>query len=344
MNAFKTLRTPLFLSLMTFALLTTSCNPESREIEKTITRDKVFNTSLYDVRLGDGVPLQIDVSVRWKIEDYDQFSEQFASPDHYDSLVLAPRQLELANIVANHFNNVDSVFTVERKTFVNELKSYFISNLGETGIAIKEVIVSDVKFPVNYTNAMEQLAMQEQELERIRKQSTIELERSQAAKAQAEENGKVTMAQAEIDAKVQRINAQTEKSIRENRLAQAETQKQVALLQTQAEAERMERMAEVELKKQKEMKALDIKQQQERDRLAIDKQKQEDQLAINKQKGMDELVMSQDQQIAKLCSDNPTYANYMVNKELASKVQIAVLPSTGDASVFSGLLNGSMQR
>ncbi len=344
MNALNTLQKGLTATLITTALLTTSCSTETSEVKKRITRDMVFNTSLYDVRLADGVPLNIDVSVRWKIEDYEQFSDQFQSPDDYDSLVLAPRQLELANIVANRYDDVDSVFTVQRKAFVNELKSHFIGNLGESGISIKEVIISDVKFPHTYTNAMEQLAMQEQELERIRKQSVIELEKSQAAKVQAEENGKVTMAQAEIDAKVQRINAETEKSIRENRLAQAETQKQVSKLETQAQAERMERLAEVELKKQREMKKLEIQQQSERDRLALEKQQKQDQLAINKQKGLDELVMNQDLQMAKICAENPAYANYMVNKELASKVQIAVLPSSGDASVFSGLLNNGMQR
>jgi hypothetical protein len=36
--------------------------------------------------------------------------------------------------------------------------------------------------------------------------------------------------------------------------------------------------------------------------------------------------------------ENPAYASFMVNKELASKVQIAVLPSGSDANVFGDLL------
>lgn len=321
-------------AIIILALLTTSCSEKTQTPPEKISRDMVFNTQLDEVRLGDGVPLDIAVSIRWRVEDYAQFSEQFPEPEQFDSLVLAPRGMELASKVANNYNNVDSVFTGYRKMFIDEMKSYLLNHLGENGVEIKEVIVSDVQFPSSFTDAMEQLALQERELERIRKQSEIELERSIAAQQQAQEDGKVNMAKAEMNAKVQRINAQTEKSIRENRLAQAETEKQVSRLQTQAQAEKQERLAEADLKRQKEQKKLEAEHQEELDKLAIAKQKE-----------LDQLVFNQDMQMAQLCSENPTYANYMVNKELASKVQIAVLPSTQDASVFSGLLsNGVSQR
>jgi regulator of protease activity HflC (stomatin/prohibitin superfamily) len=313
----------------TLALGLSSCKNETIVPEK-ISKDLVYSSTMQDVRLGDGVPLDISLSVRWKIEDYNKFSTQFESPNHFDSLVIAPRQLELANIVANHYDNVDSVFTGQRHAFVSELKAYLINHLGEEGVTIKEVIVADVIFPSTYTSAMEQLAMQEQELERIRKQSILELEKSISQRKQAEEDGKVAMAKAEMNAKVQKINAETEQSVRSNRLAQAETEKQVAKLQAQAQAEREELMAEVQLKNQRDQKLLEVKHQRDLDMAEIEKQKQ-----------MEGLEFDQDMKMAKLCTENPAYANYMVNKELASKVQIAVLPSNQDASVFSGLLNNS---
>jgi regulator of protease activity HflC (stomatin/prohibitin superfamily) len=312
------------------SLSISSCKNEAVKVPAKVSKDLVYSSVMEDIRLGDGVPLDINLSVRWKIEDYAKFSSQFETPNVFDSLVIAPRQLELANIVANHYNNVDSVFTGQRHAFVSELKAYLMNNLGEEGVTIKEVIVADVIFPSSYTSAMEQLAMQEQELERIRKQAVLELEKSVSERQQAEEDGKVSMAKAEMNAKVQKINAETEKSIRSNRLAQAETQKQVAKLEAQAQAEREELMAEVQLKKQREQKSLEVKHQRDMDLAAIEKQKQ-----------LEGLGFDQDMKMAKLCTENPAYANYMVNKELASKVQIAVLPSNQDASVFSGLLNNS---
>lgn len=322
--------TTLYLIISLVVLSFTSCKNKAKVPEK-VSHDMVYNSHLNEIRLGDGVPLDLSVSVRWKILDFEAFSSQFSSPDEFDSLVLNSREMEIANTVANEYLNVDSVFTSQRHAFILDVKNNFLAQLGEPGIEIKEVIVSDLKFPTSYTSAMEQLAMQERELESIRKQSLIELEKSIAAKQQAEEDGKVAMAKAEMNAKVQNINAETEKSIRQNRLAQAETEKQVSKLQAEAQAQKQERLAEADLKRQREFKKLEI-----------ENQKEVNQLAVEKQKDMDALVFNQDMQMAKLCMENPAYANYMVNKELASKVQIAVLPSTGDASVFSGLLNNGM--
>ncbi|UTW64503.1 hypothetical protein KFE98_10305 [bacterium SCSIO 12741] len=313
-------------------LFLSSCSPKPAEkAPQKFALDQVTQNYLRHVRLADGVPLNIQVSVRWKIADYEEFSNQFSTPGRYDSLILAPRQLELANKVANTYSDVDSVFTSDKEQFVTEVKNYLLKNLGETGVEIKEVIVARVDFPKTYTTAKEQLATQEQELAAIRKQRVIDLEKAESQREQAEANGKVAMAQAEMDAKVQKINAETEKSRRTMQLAKAETEKQVARLRAQSDAEKKELLSKAELNRQRDLKDLEMQ-----------KKKELNTLAIQKQSELDKLTFSQDMQMAKLCSENPVYANYMVNKELASKVQIAVLPSTGDAGVFSNLLNNGM--
>ncbi|MGD1847125.1 MAG: SPFH domain-containing protein [Salibacteraceae bacterium] len=323
-----------FGGLLIGALALTACGPKPQApAPQQFALDQVSNNTLYEVRLGDGVPLDLRVSIRWKIEDYAAFSQQFASPHAYDSLILSPRGLELASKVSNTFKNVDSVFTSQRHTYVAAVKDYFLQNIGEESVSIKEVIVSNITFPDSYTTAREQSAMQERELERIRKESVVALERAKADKAQANSQGEVDMVRAQMNAKVEQINAETEKSRRKSELARAETQKQVSKLQAQAEAEKQELMAEVDLKKKRDLKALDLEDQ-----------KKKDQLAIEKQRGMDQLTFNNDMQMAKLCSENPVYASYMVNKELASKVQIAVLPSGQDATVFNGLLGNNMAK
>lgn len=332
MRTINTFRTLAVASVCLASLTFTACNKKEKS-QNLITKDHVYSGYLKDVRLGDGIPLSIGVSVRYKIMDQVKFTSEFDAPSTFDSLVLAPRELELANKIANKYHNVDSVFTVLRPTFINEIKDYFASSLGEQGIEIKEVIISEVVFPQNYTSTMERLALQKQELESIRKQAAIDLERSIAERSQAEEDGKVEIARAEMDAKVQKINAETEKSTRINRMEQAETEKQVAKSHAEADAERIALLAKVELAKQKEMKELDAQHQRNLDKVAI--QKQQD---------LEELAFSKDIKMAKLCSDNPTYANYIVNKELASKVQIAVLPNNQDGTVFSNLLKSTTPR
>ena len=285
-------------------------------------RDFVHNAVLQKVRLGDGIPLAIDVSVRWKIEDYASFKKQFKSANEFDSLVLMPRKLELANNVSNDFDHVDTLFNSKRQTYIKALKTYLMNNLGEKGIVIKEVIISDIIFPKSYLDSKEKLAMQQQELHTIRKQSIINVERAEANKRQAEADGKVTMTKAEVNAKVQRINAETEKSIRATRLAKAETEKQVAKLRAESDAAKQKLLAKARLEEKTDLKNLEI----------------------NRQDEMAKMQFDNDMRMAKLCTDNPVYATYMVNKELASKVQIAVLPNNQDASVFNSLLGKSSAR
>jgi len=48
--------------------------------------------------------------------------------------------------------------------------------------------------------------------------------------------------------------------------------------------------------------------------------------------------------MAKLCTSNPEYANFLVNKEIASKIQIAVLPSGTNGSMVDNLLQNSLNK
>ncbi|MFT6746517.1 MAG: regulator of protease activity HflC (stomatin/prohibitin superfamily) [Glaciecola sp.] len=311
----KTVKIMLAMIIAVGTLTLTSCDKKKVEVAK-VSKDFVHNSTLQKVRLGDGIPLSINMSVRWKIEDMVSFKKQFTSADAFDSLVLAPRKLELANNVSNTYASVDTMFNSQRLKFITDLKAYLKSNLGEEGIAIKEVIISDIIFPRTFLNSKEKLALQEQELETIRKQSIINVARAEADKKQTKANGLVAMTRAEVDAKVQRIKADTEKSRRASKLAKAETEKQVAKLRAQSDATRKKLLAKASLESKTDLRDLEL-----------GRKKQEAQLEFNN-----------DMRMAKLCSDNPVYATYMVNKELASKVQIAVLPSNQDASVFSNLL------
>ncbi len=304
-----------------------SCNKNQNPVRQQV----ISPTVLENVRLADGMPLTIQVSTRWEIEDSKKFNKLFGSAQKYDSLILRPRELELANHISNKYENVDSVFTTQRKQFISEIKNYITNNLGEEGIQVNEVIVANVLFPNTYTSAKEKLALQDQELKRIRKQKLIDLENAQSRKEQADAQGGVDIAQAMMDAKVEKINAETEKSRRRSMLAKAETEKQVAEKRAEADARRQVLMAQADLEKQKGLKSLEIQKQRDLNKASLDHKND-----------LEQLRFDNDLKMAKLCNDNPVYANYMINKELASKVKIAVLPTGQDASVFDGLLKSGM--
>ncbi|MFK8103348.1 MAG: SPFH domain-containing protein [Saprospiraceae bacterium] len=318
-----------FLFILVTALFTicfTACSTKNEIIKEL--RDHVHANNFPGVRLGDGVPLALNISVRWKIQSPTSFYSQFSSPDSFNLVVLQARTSELVKNISNSFESVDSVFSTHRFQYISAIKDGLLKELGEEGIQIKEVMVADIQFPKRFTDAMENVSLQEQELARIRNQNKVELEKAEANRKKAEADGMIAIAQAEAQGKLQKIQAQTEKSNRQSELAKAETQAQVDKMRAQTEAKRKRLLAQADLESKRELKDLEMQKKREIEQIQVEKQRSLDQVDFEKQMAL-----------AKLCLDNPTYASFLVNKELASHVQIAVLPSGTDANVFGNLLN-----
>ena len=304
------------------------------EIVNPLSFDQVHQHTLTEIRLGDGVPMGMKLAVRWKIDNEAAFTNQFPSVDAYYEKIIVPRCFEITSTVSNTYNSVDSVFSRQRQQYLDVIKSNLYGRLGEDGISIKEVIVSNLVFPKTYTSAMEEAGLQRQQLERIKQRQITDLANAEAAKAKAKADGKVAIVKAEAAGRLQEIQAEAEKSQRAIQLAKAETQNRVSLLKTQNEAERNRVLADAELERVTALKNLDIQRLREVDQLAIEKQKQ---LKIDE--------LENEMRFAKLCSNNPTYASYLVNKELADNVQIAVLPTNAtDQNVFSDLIGQRMEK
>jgi len=306
---------------------------EPKEVSP-LTFDQVHQHTLTQIRLGDGVPMGMQLAVRWKIENEENFKTQFPSVDDYYQKIIVPRCFEITSTVSNTYESVDSVFSPQRQQYLDDIKSNLYGRLGEDGISIKEVIVSNLVFPANYTKAMEEAGMQRQQLERIKQRQGADLAQAEAEKEKAKAAGKVAIVKAEAAGRLQEIQAETEKSQRAIEMAKAETQNRVALLRTSNEAERNRVLASAELERQTELKNLELQRLREVDQLAIEKKKR---------MRLDEL--DSEMRFAKLCSENPTYASFLVNKELADNVQIAVLPTnSGDQNVFSDLIGQRMEK
>ncbi|MEM9023402.1 MAG: SPFH domain-containing protein [Bacteroidota bacterium] len=322
-----------FFTLSLLLLAATACNetPEKVATPPAFSKDHVYVSELQDIRLGDGVPLGFNVSVRWRIADYRLFSAQFRQPADYDSLILQPRQRELISNVANTFPSVDSVFSVDRQLFKSALKSTLKEELGEEGIEIKEIIIAKIQFPATFTQAMENVALNEQELERIRMENIVNLEKAEAAKKQAEADGKVAVAQAQLDGELQQIHAETEKSRRRMELEKAETASRVAEIKAKEQARKIELLSSADIQKKEKLDNLELKKQREFDRIALEKLAQQQKMENDKEMAF-----------AQLCAENPNYASFIVNRELASKVQIAVLPTGQDMGMLGNVLKNNM--
>ncbi|MCH2082412.1 MAG: hypothetical protein MK226_08480 [Saprospiraceae bacterium] len=295
--------------------------------------DEVNDFHAYQIRLGDGVPINLALSIRWQINKPKVFYSQFVLPDSFSQKILYPRMMELTNEKASEFISIDSVFGKQRQSFTEKIKKHLLDNLAEEGILIKEVFLKEITFPSSYTQAMEQAGLQQQELERIKQKSIIALAQSEANKQKTDADAKVRIAQAESESRIAKIQAKTEENRRKSELAKAETTAQIAERQAEAEAKRLRLLAKAELEKKEDLKNLEIQKQKERTALEVEKQK-----LLNK------VDFAKQLELAKVYQDNPVYASFVVNKELASKVEIAVLPSGSDPNVFGSFLKQGIKK
>ena len=178
---------PFSIFLVIVAHLGGACGRGTPQLTE---QDQVHKTELVDIRLGDGVPLKLSLAIRWRIEDAEAFSRQFPEPSKYATLIFDPKAREVTSNVANTYDSVASVFRPEREKFLQDIKSALRQKLAEQGVSIKKVVRADILFPKSFTDALEVKGTREQELERIRQKSAIELEDARAAQSKATARGK----------------------------------------------------------------------------------------------------------------------------------------------------------
>jgi regulator of protease activity HflC (stomatin/prohibitin superfamily) len=325
----------------------------SEEALQAAAREQVLQATLTEVRLGDGVPLDLDVSVRWRATSPQQLLEQFASVEDYAQMILEPKSREAAARVANTFPHVLEVFTESRDSFSEQLRTALLEGLKGDEIGIVGVVIPEIGFPEDFTQAMEQVAKNEQHLELIRQQKILDLEKANAAKDKARAEGEVEIAQAEARGRVEEINAQTEEKRRLTTLAKAETEAQVVERNAKAEAERQRLMAATEAEKRrlmdladadKQRKLAEVEAEKKRllDQVEDERQRKANQAEIEKEAELLRVELESKQKLAAIFAANPSYAQFLVSQELASKIQIAVLPVGTDNNVLTSLLQTSM--
>lgn len=96
------------------------------------------------------------------------------------------------------------------------------------------------------------------------------------------------------------------------------------------------------MERQRLMAAQEADRQRKLNQVELEKVARLKDLEVKKQKDVDDLAMVRDRETAKVYAANPAYASFLVNKELASKVQIAVLPLGTDSGVLGNIIQGAI--
>ncbi|MCB9350948.1 MAG: SPFH domain-containing protein [Lewinellaceae bacterium] len=186
-----------FALLLLAALFTVACKKEKNAAsgQAIVYHDQVAPLTFTKIRLGDGVPLALDISFRWKVADPQVFFRQFPTEEQYAQGILLPRATEILRRVSNNYESVDSVFFTQRERYIAQLKAALLEEASEPGVLMKEVILSNIIFPATFTQAMEKTGLRQQELTRIEQQNAIDIAAADAErkKARADYHGKVVV-------------------------------------------------------------------------------------------------------------------------------------------------------
>ena len=307
--------------LLPLALLLSQCTTSntSRQPDEL---QRLAHFQVGHIRLHDGVPLDMDFNLRWQISDPAAFERLRMVPDSFQKVVMLPRAQEALRTVAHRFHSVDSVFFSQRNYFLQSAKDALLVMLQHDGIVVQEIVVTSLNFPASYVSAMEAAGLQRQELERIKRQTTIAVAEAEAERRKTEAQSRVQIAQEEANARMRDIQASGEERRRAAEVARAETEVQIEAKKAVIAADRQRQMNQVDLEKATQHQAL----------------------ALEKVRQSDEAEILRTRELAKVYSENPNYGGFVVNKELAAKVNIAVLPANQDQGVLSRFLEQTWKK
>jgi regulator of protease activity HflC (stomatin/prohibitin superfamily) len=226
------MRQSLFPLLGLTFLLLGSCQPDPAP---PVPEPQLSEFTFSSVRLQDGVPLNLRLSIYWQAAHPETKATR---PDSLLSRLLYARSLELSRQLSNRFVSADSVFSQQREDYVAAIKSELFNGFAETDLEIHDVIIRDVLFPASYTQALEQISLQKIKEDQIRKRNDLALAQAAADEKKAVAEGQVAIAKAEAQGRLQAIQARTEANRRKSELARAETEAAVARTRASAEADR----------------------------------------------------------------------------------------------------------
>ena len=301
--------------LFAIGLLLSQC---TRTAEEAKMKEQIFQFRANQVRLSDGVPLDFNCYIYWNIEYPKAFLQQYDSLAAFTGKVLQPRAAQSVLEVAHRYDSVDSVFGGQRPAFMAEVKQALKRSLQMEGIIIREVTIADLSFPSSYLEFKQRAGLQRQELENIKQQTVIEIAQVEKERKMTEVRARVQVAQEEANAKILDIQTKSEERKRASELARAETQAQLDFKKAMSEAERQRTMNGVELEKLTQLKDLEI----------------------SKTSQLNENEWTNQTELARLHEENPRYTSFLVNKELAGKIHMAVLPTGSSPDILTNFWKG----
>ena len=312
--------------------------PLVHQVDLYTLREQIFSTSAADdpkkeihalkVQTREGLEVGLAVAVRYRLDP--------ARLDYIHASLPQPVELELVPpVVASVFREVvpgylvKEVFSTRREEFRRTSAEAIQRRLAADGIIVREVVVRDVRLPVEYANGLEGLLIKEQENERLAIELEVKQKQVRTAELEAEAEKARQVKQAEAQAQVVVLQAKAQADAMQYTLPLKEKQIQQTRLEAEARKESVVKNAEAAA----QAKVIDGKAELER--LNLMAEAEDHRIRLVSAANAERLKME-----ALVLKDNPLLIQKIIAERLSDKVQIMMVPNDGKFFFANDVLRG----
>lgn len=313
-------------------------------------RDKVFATAVapeegkgetkkkpevLGVQSKEGLTVGLAIAVRYRLDAKRLDYIHANLPQPVDEELVAPVVASVFRQVVPNFL-VREIFTTRREEIRQRAADAITQKLAADGIVVKEVMLRDIRLPVEYARGLEELLLKEQESERLVFEIEIKQKQVRTAELEAEAAKAREVKRAEAAAQVRVLQAKAEADAMQHTLPLK--QKQIEQTRLEAEARK-----EATLKNAEAVagaKVIDSKAELESRRLLADAEA--NRIRVTSAADAERLKLE-----APVLKQNPLLIQKIIAERLSDKVQIMMVPADGkfffvnDVLRSSAVLNGN---
>jgi regulator of protease activity HflC (stomatin/prohibitin superfamily) len=313
--------------------------------------DTTTKNEVLTVQTREGLTIGLAVSVRYRLDPQrlGYIHANLAQP--VDSEIVAPVVSTAFRDLAPNYV-VREVFASKRDEFRARSTKTITDRLGSDGIVVKEVLLRDVHLPAEYAKGLEGILLKEQESERMEFETAIYEKQVRIAELQAEAAKAQQVKHAEADAESRVIGAKAESDAMQYTLPLKQKQIEESRLEAEARKEATEENAEAAA----EAKVTDSKAEAERRRLlaAADADTARLNAAVNADTTRLNAAANAEtirltaaadserlQGEAAVLKQNPMLIQKIIAERLSDKLQIIMVPTSGDNFFASDVLRSA---
>jgi regulator of protease activity HflC (stomatin/prohibitin superfamily) len=302
--------------------------------------DAATKNEVLTVQTREGLSIGLAVSVRYRLDPQKLAYIHVNLAQPVDSEIVAP-------VVSTAFRDlapgyvVREVYSTKRDEFHSKSAKAITDRLGSDGIVVKEVLLRDVKLPVEYAKGLEGMLLKEQESERMEFETAIQEKQVKIAELQASAAKAQQIKRSEADAASRVIGAKAESDAMQYTLPLKQKQIEQSKLEAQARKEATVENAEAAA----QSKIIDSKAEVERRHLLAVSDSETTRLNAAANAETIRLTAAADaerlQGEAVVLKQNPMLIQKIIAERLSDKLQIIMVPTDGRNFFASDVLRSA---